>query len=252
MNDYTNKNIELIKTIVHTIDNTTNNHIDYSTKWLGSKIKSPDSSFYPIQYNQMKLGKFYWIVYNTDVKNKMINYSPIYTISSFKTNVGMVIRAISLNFLPLKIRQSFFINLFQSASKILEKENKQDSIKEIPLNIDYNKIYSDLKAINYEWAIREFAINKIKICYEISQSSIGEFICHDSRSYTGVGEKEIEKIWISKLHKQKEREKEIIQRHMKSGLTDKELFKEYQKLNPEIPSNEQLDNFKKILKSLLL
>jgi hypothetical protein len=37
---------------------------------------------------------------------------------------------------------------------------------------------------------------------------------------------------------------------MKSGLTDKDLFKEYQKMNPELPANEQLDNFKKIMKSL--
>lgn len=250
MEDYTSKNIDLIKTIVEVIDNTSTNHIEYSTKQLNNKIKTPDSTFYPIQYNQMKIGKFYQLVYDTDTKNKMINYSPIYTINSLKTNVGVVVRAISLNFLPLKVRQEFFINLLKDASKLIERENKYDSVKEIPLSIEYNKIYNNLKNINYEQSIREFVISKIKMCYEVSQSSIAEFICHDSRSYTGVGEKEIEKIQLSKLHKQKEREREMLQRYMKSGLTDKDLFKEYQKMNPELPANEQLDNFKKIMKSL--
>jgi hypothetical protein len=89
-------------------------------------------------------------VYDTDTKNKMINYSPIYTINSLKTNVGVVVRAISLNFLPLKVRQEFFINLLKDASKLIERENKYDSVKEIPLSIEYNKIYNNLKNINYE------------------------------------------------------------------------------------------------------
>jgi hypothetical protein len=61
-----------------------------------------------------------------------------------------VVRAISLNFLPLKVRQEFFINLLKDASKLIERENKYDSVKEIPLSIEYNKIYNNLKNINYE------------------------------------------------------------------------------------------------------
>lgn len=229
----------------------------YSNNWLNSKIKEPDKMFCPVPANNMQIGKFYWMLYDMESNNKMIQYSPIFLIDYRKNINGHFIFGISLNFLPIKIRLVFFQQLFQPYSKkLFELDSYYDVAKEPAVDgIKFENMYALLKRIGFEWAIREYPMVRnnhvlIQKAFEVSFQDVAKFLTIDTSHYTGVREDKIGEIWLSKLKDRDNREKEMLLTMMRTGKTTEELKKEFQKGHSSDAPNTMLKKFNETIKDL--
>lgn len=183
------------------------NNEKYITENLGIKdliIETNISNFYR--------GSFYFVYYDLTSKiSKMEKINPILLIDYFDMNNTRTYYVLNINFLPIAIRVLFFNNILNYNLDIIENNNNTDILSQKPIpNIKFITIYKMLKKIGFEWAIRKLDINKINKIYKVSTSILDKFITMSTHTFTGVGDNKLIDIWKSKIEKQDEREKTLI------------------------------------------
>lgn len=213
-----------------------------SSQWLVEKLQKPDDSVNPIALSDMHQGGFYFMMYDLAGKSsKMEQYVPMLLVDYKQVGNTKILFALSLSFIPLKIRLLFFDKLLANFEDVFTPIDSKSKIgaKEQPLSgINYHNVYKWLKTIGFEYAIREFDLRKINKVYEIQQNSLPRFLSIDTKKFTGVDDGKLAQIWETKLKTRDAREKELL----------KDIYSGFDKVEKTL--NEGHKNFKEEMKNL--
>lgn len=223
------------------------NYVQYSTKWLADRIKEPTNYFTSVKKTDIKVGKFYFFFYDLLGKStKMEKYSPILLIDQKKVKNKIIYFGLSFNFIPIKIRILFFNTFLNYFEEIINKNAEKKSVNlELPLEIDLETMIKLLKQINFTYAIRLFESDKLDKVYAISLLDVDKYLSTNSLIFTGVDEKKLGQIWLSKLKKGDDRienfeeylkkiksnTEEVMDKVKKTEVAKKELDEINKKLN---------------------
>lgn len=228
-----------------------NNMSSNNTTFISDKINDDqDKEVASVSLNNLQRGDFCFMFYDlSGVTSNMEKFNPILVVDWFDYGGTRYLYGLSLNFLPINIRVNFFNTIFNNNLKILEKNNFNDISKQKPIqNINFTNVYKLLYSIGFEWAIRKFDVKKINKTYLISTNIMKEFITMSTYKFTGVPDDKIVQIWQSKIVKQQERQKKLINELLNNyDNMSKELNEKYQSLDDR---NEKLSNSLDIIKKI--
>jgi len=190
-----------------------------STEWLLKRMQNPDETFKAVKAKNMYVGKFYFMLYDLQGKtSKMEQYSPILLVDYRKVAIKRLLYGISLNFLPQNIRLLFFdgfLNSFKNVFLPLDSKEKAGNAEK-PLPINFKIAFDSLDKIGFQYVIREFDMDLVNKAYEVSMQQLPRYMTVNSTVLTGVDEKKMAEIWLSKL---KNRE-ESMQKRISDLITD--------------------------------
>jgi len=174
-----------------------------------------------INKGKMMKGRFYFLHYADD--SNWMKYSPILAVDFKRFNNMIVIQAVNLNFIPLRERGLFFDRLIKN----FEKDDQ--------LNwINYQKIYSELLRIGYEYALVEYNLALVKTVHKIDITIIDRFI-YSGYVKNKYDPKKLYEIWVAKLETKAARHEEIIKFMLDDFYKmDEELRNEYSELKGHI------------------
>jgi len=224
-----------------------------NAEFISEKINNnSDTDILPVSIKSIQKGKFYFMFYDLSGKSSnMEKYNPILAIDWFDLNQTRYLYGVSLNFMPVNIRVSFFNILFNNNITTYEENEFKNTIDETPLDqINFTNVYKLLFSIGFEWTIRKFDVQKINKTYNISTSIIDKFITMSTYKFTGVPDDKLVDIWRTKIVKQSERQQKLI----------KELLNDYEEIKKELTSkyqslddrNENLNNSLQLIKNNIL
>lgn len=155
-----------------------------------------DNTVMVIDKGKMQKGRFYFLHYADD--STWMRYSPIMTVGFKRFNNMIVIQAINLNFIPLKERGLFF-------DKFIKNFEKEDQLNWV----NYEKVYSELLRIGYEYALVEYNLAMIKTVHKIHFSILDRFI-YSGYVKVKYDPKKLYEIWSVKLETKAARHNEIL------------------------------------------
>jgi hypothetical protein len=159
-------------------------YFNKSVKWIYQLTKTGTARVSP---NNFIKGKFYFITYDSKKINKssrMEQMVPIVFVD-YKENIdSRVLYILNLNFIPLNIKEAIFANYFQGSN-----------------NINYSSMYTFLLKYGAEYAIREIRVELLENIYSVSDEDAIYLITANTKALTGVDEKKLSDIWLTKLKK---------------------------------------------------
>jgi hypothetical protein len=180
------------------------NYPTISTKWLLTKIRDTNNKFIKVPPKDFTIGKFYFMTYDLKSINKsskleqlvpmlLVDYNPLID--------SKVLWIMNFNFIPLNIKEAFFIKFIQKFNKILENNSlKKTVLDESPLpNINYETLWNELIKLGIDYSLREIRVELIQDLYNITTDDLHLLTTQNTQALTGVDEKKLNEIWISKL-----------------------------------------------------
>jgi hypothetical protein len=180
------------------------NYSTESTKWLLSKIKKGDNKFVQITPTDFKVGGFYFMYYDIQGINKsskLEQYVP-FLIVDYNPNIDKkVLWIMNFNFIPLNIKEAFFVKFFNKFTKTLEDNENSKTVNEentLP-TINYENMWNETISYGIDYSIREIRLELINGLYRISTDNIHLLTTTNTKILTGVDEKKLTEIWITKL-----------------------------------------------------
>jgi len=144
--------------------------IKESNKEIFLMRRNPTKWFMPLPLNNIKIGKFYLILYNYN-NNKI--YCPIFAIDYRVTDKNKhVLYAINLDYLPFDYKMIYFNKLSNIFSQIFDRNNDSNGVmEETPLPVKFETVYKTLESNGgFNYAISAFDITKINECFVVSTS----------------------------------------------------------------------------------
>jgi len=166
------------------------NSMDLLTKYKGS-----DKIVTSVPVGKMQLGRFYFLQYLDD--SNWMKFSPILTVDFRKFEDKIIVYGINMNFIPLEIRSSFFdryIVDFDDESQLF--------------GIDYEKAYTELLSIGYEYSIVEYNAEQIVGVHWITINFCPQFL-YSAHPKVKYDPEKLYQIWLKKIETKAERHKEI-------------------------------------------
>jgi hypothetical protein len=123
----------------------------------------------------------------------LVDYNPLID--------SKVLWIMNFNFIPLNIKEAFFIKFIQKFNKILENNSlKKTVLDESPLpNINYETLWNELIKLGIDYSLREIRVELIQDLYNITTDDLHLLTTQNTQALTGVDEKKLNEIWISKL-----------------------------------------------------
>ncbi len=181
-----------------------------ATTWLVKNLKKPDNTtFKVVPPDNITPGKTYFLFYDLDSalkSSKMEQYSPIFAIKTAYVNDKPILWGLNFNFMPERARIVYFDKVIDRFFKGVMNTNADINMKDIkPLDVTFNGIYRTLASIGFEYSIREYRMDLINKVYEINLNELDKYISIDTEHFSGVDQKKLLEIWVSKLDKQNER-----------------------------------------------
>lgn len=213
-----------------------------STSWLIERLQKDDEKVKEVRLSEMVVGKFYFLMYDLAGKSaKLEQYNPLLFVDFKHVANTKVLFGLSFNFLPSRMRLTFFDKLLDNYPFVFEE--KDDKHKkgqpEQPLKgVNYSNVYNLLSKIGYEYTIREFDIRKVNKVYEVAMSALPKFLTINTHTFTNVDDEKLAQIWLAKLKTREER-------HQKLLL---DIASGYDKIEKTL--NEEFGSFKEKLKNL--
>lgn len=198
------------------------NYTNESTKWLFNKIRNTDNKFIKTNLADLNIGGFYFMVYDKSGINKsskMEQFVP-FMIVDYNPNIDKrVLWILNLNFIPLNIKEAFFTNFLKRYDNVLENNSKQKTINsEIPLsNINYENMFDETLQYGIDYSIREIRLELVNELYQVSTDNLHLLTTLNTQLITGVDEKKLSEIWITKLRNE----------NLEARLDDKKIKSDY-------------------------
>lgn len=235
------------------------NTIEMMYKELGNSLYNKNYEFIRdylntnenvISINDIILGKFYFMLYNiTGKTSNMEKFNPILAVDYVDRNGTRMLYGLSINFIPVNVRVNLFNTILNHNLDILEKNEDLDVNKQYELkNINFASIYSLIKSIGFEWALREFDMKLVNRLTEIDTKMLPQFITMSTVKFTGVNDNKLGEIWAAKLKNREQREKDMIAKL----LGDYEMMRDELNKNIDITKtrNENLEKTYSIINKI--
>lgn len=183
-----------------------------------------------ISLKDIQFGRFHFFVYlelpdlPLSRQSKWMAFSPVFVIDTKEFSNLIILRAINLNFLPLKFRIGFF-------DKFINENTVNNNT---PIRAEYDVVYNELKQIGFEWTIMEFNLKNIMNVYRINMAIVDKFL-HTNHPQVIYDENKLVSIWSAKIKNQEKRHKEITQALMSDFFDiSGEIDEKYQMLKNHI------------------
>jgi len=164
--------------------------------YIYEKLKNSDDEVSQIPFSSIQPGRFYFFNYLDD--SNWMKYSFVFLIDFKKFRNLIILRAVNFNFIPLEIRTIVFDKFF---SEINFEKN-------LPLDVNFNDVYSVLKRAGFEYSICEYNLSQMKLCYIISMNVLPRFI-YSGYPVNKYDPLKLYSIWSSKLKNQEKRDNQI-------------------------------------------
>lgn len=150
-----------------------------------------------INVTNMEPGVFYFLHYMDD--SNWMRYAPVFFIEQKNFNNKIILMSINLNFIPLEVRSLFFDPYI--TEEMFEKN--------LPLKVDYVKIYQELLKVGFEYTLMEFNLSQIKMVHRISMDMVPRFLYsqHPKATYDP---KKLMDIWNKKIETKSQRNQEMM------------------------------------------
>jgi hypothetical protein len=184
------------------VDNFKKNSLFFFNKYLKS-----DEDIKNLQLRNIRSGGFYFFHYKDD--SNWMKWAPVYLIEFKKLNDQIIFLCVNFNFLPLEVRVSVFDKFIQLED--FEKGGKpvKDYDKILERKIKYDKIYRELKRINFTWCLQEFNAAQLVMVHKISMFMLPRFLYHQHPKVK-YNPKKLIQIWKAKLADNVQRDKEMM------------------------------------------
>jgi len=150
-----------------------------------------------IDVTNIQSGGFYFLHYMDD--SNWMRYAPVFFVEQKKFNNKIILMAVNLNFIPLEVRSLFFDPYI--TEEMFEKN--------LPLKVDYDKMYIELLKVGFEYTLMEFNAVQIKMVHKISMEMIPRFLYsqHPKATYDP---KKLMDIWNKKIETKSQRNQEMM------------------------------------------
>lgn len=189
------------------------NIFETSTDWLRDSLAKPSlEEFLPVNRSGIRLGRFYFIMYDLAGKStKLEKLVPCFTVDFRQYPTWNSLYVVNTNFLPYEFRNRLFDNMLRRYdTRLYDDFDKPKVADQLTYEFKYKDFYEELKRFGFEWSLRELVTSKIDKAYEIHTARYAEILNINSTKLTGIDEKAIEKIWKAKIRKQAIREQELL------------------------------------------
>lgn len=176
-----------------------------SIKWLFSKIQNTDKKFSKVVPSDLKIGGFYFMYYDMKAINKSTKIEQLvpFLLVDYKPDIDKkVIWIMNFNFISLSIKEAFFSQFIdKNYQKTFDLNSEIKSVNsENPLpNINYLNMWNQLIKYGINYSLREVRVDLIQDLYRISTDNLHYLITLNTQTLTGVDEKKLNEIWITKL-----------------------------------------------------
>jgi len=184
-----------------------------STTWLVKNLKKPDGNVFKIvNPKDIQPGKTYFLFYDLAAalkSSKMEQYSPIFVIKTSLVDNIPIMWGLNFNFMPERARIMWFDKILDRFFKGVINTNEEVKVKDKRLDVTFEGVYRTLASIGFEYSIREYRMDLIQKAYEINLNELDKFVSIDTSYFSGVDQKKLIEIWLSKLDKQEERYNKI-------------------------------------------
>jgi len=186
-----------------------------ATTWLVKNLKNPDNTTFKIvSPTDIKIGKIYFLFYDLDSalnSSKMEQYSPVFVIKTAFVQDKPILWGLNFNFMPERARIMYFDKIIDKFFKgIMNTNAEAKNINDIkPLDVTFNGVYKTLASIGFEYSIREYRMDLINKVFEINLNELDKYISINTEYFSGVDQKKLIEIWLSKIDNQEERYNKI-------------------------------------------
>jgi hypothetical protein len=198
-------------------DNFRNNSLHFLEKYSKS-----DDIVKSIEIARIEPGTFYFLHYldNSD----WMRYSPIFVVDYKKFGNQTIIFAINFNFIPLEIRPLIF-------DEYLLVENFEE---DIPIEVEYDKVYKVLFKLGFEYALMEYNAIQIKMVHRIHIEATPRWL-YSQHPKAVYDPDKLMQIWNKKLETKAQRDKEMTTAILKDFYdTQTEISEKYKVLKDHI------------------
>jgi len=214
------------------------NYTKESTKWLLTKVRNNDKKFTKVTPNDFKIGSFYFMSYDLKAINKSSKMEQLvpFLLVDYNANIdSKVFWIMNLNFVPLNIKEAFFVNFLNNFKNTLDNNSKVKSVSEesaLP-TIKYDILWDELLKYGIDYSIREIRLELIQNLYSVSTDDLHFLTTVNTQTLTGVDEKKLTEIWITKLKKES----------LEERIDEKKVRADYDKIVKELQTTFKfLDN----------
>jgi hypothetical protein len=205
------------------------NYPTASTKWLISMVKNGDKKFVQIPPSNFKVGGFYFMTYDLNSINKSSKLEQLVPFLLVDYNPAIdnkVFWIMNFNFIPLNIKEAFFTKFLPKFQKTLDSNSTKKSVTDetsLP-TINYENMWDELIKFGIDYSLREIRVELIKDLYSVSTDSLQFLTTQNTQALTGVDEKKLNDIWITKLKNES----------LSERLDEKKVKADYEKILQEL------------------
>lgn len=221
-----------------------------NTDFILNQLNIEQKQIKEINTNKIYKGGFYFMFYDLQGKSSnMEKLNPIFAIDWFDLEQTRYLFAVSLNFIPVNIRTMFFNTILNYNLQTLNNNyNKDVNIQEPLKDINFINIYTMLKNLGFEWAIRKFDIRLINKTFVVSTDILDKYITMSTAKITGVDDSKLIQIWQKKITEQDKRQQKLINELLNNYKTmQNDLDTQYKTLHDK---NDNLQKSLQIIKSI--
>jgi len=200
-------------------DNYKNNSL-----YFYQKYRKSDKEVTAIALSKIQAGRFYFFHYMDD--SNWMKWSPVYVITMKQFENIKLIFAVNFNFVPFEVRTAVF------DEAMIEKNFEKD----MPLKMNLDDVYKLLRRYSFEYSIREYNMEQIKLCHKIEMDSVPRFLYsgHPKNKYDA---RKLYGIWKAKILDKNKRDAEMSQLIMKDFIDmSEEVTNKYDVLKKHIES----------------
>ncbi len=186
--------------------------------FMYEKYQKSDDLVTNIPVTKIVPGGFYFFHYKDD--SNWMKWAPVFVASYKKFSNKIVLFCVNFNFIPLELRIALF-------DKFITEE---DFEKDKYLKVDYERMYTELKNIGFEYALMEFSSIQLVAVHKINLQILPRFLFsqHPKNTYDP---KKLLSIWEAKISTKDERHKEMMLSNVSEWYDiNKELTDKYDAL----------------------
>ena len=186
--------------------------------FMYEKYQKSDDLVTNIPVTKIVPGGFYFFHYKDD--SNWMKWAPVFVASYKKFSNKIVLFCVNFNFIPLELRIALF-------DKFITEE---DFTKDKYLKVDYERMYTELKNIGFEYALMEFNSIQLVAIHKINLQILPRFLFsqHPKNTYDP---KKLLSIWEAKISTKDERHKEMMLSNVSEWYDiNKELTDKYDAL----------------------
>jgi hypothetical protein len=205
------------------------NYPTESTKWLLTKVRNNDKKFMKVSPANFKVGSFYFMSYDLasiNKSSKMEQLVPFLLVDYNPAIDSKVLWIMNFNFISLNIKEAFFTKFLENFKNTLEVNSTKKLVTdELSLpTISYDKMWDELIKFGIDYSLREIRVELIKDLYSISTDDLHFLTTQNTQSLTGVDEKKLNEIWVTKLKKES----------LEERIGEKNVKADYEKIIKEL------------------